>query len=1806
MTNVKKNFRSALSVVMCICMLIGLLPAFELQSTALSTSVSTLSQLVSALEDSSVNEIIVTQTITLTDGTELYANGKTVRAQVTGVDEQGIVQTGSTYNVFKTAANATVHVYDMVIMGGSVTAVVNETGKLYLDNVTITRSGSATNPGGGIVNGVQKLRNNKNQNHKTAYVVMTNSSIVRNVAIYGGGFMNYGTLIMDGCSLSENRSINKAGGGGAGENEGYAYLNNCTVANNTSSEIGGGINVCKGGELYVMNCTFTGNVTYNNTTGGQNYGGAVGVNDSCIFKAVNSIFANNYYINKNTETVIPCDIGMYNSSNIYANNSIIGTVAGGTPHLEDCSNNTDGLFAAYVTGNVLAGDGTESTADFSKPAVVQNASGELYTPVNGDYQGEIEGVPTYFDYSNLDDIRMYFTDDEGNDTTFFAGSGTEPTDMPVGDALDDTDRDTSLIGSSNSLGEGKTIYTIKVVASQHGKIKGGTIYGDSYIVVSDGSVVSVEEIVTVTLEATPDNGYYFDKWEILEGGSGSSELDQLASEIAVLQAQVTKITDAVTETTEQKEAVEENIGDADKTSIWGVGNKRTLVTDTNTLVTTLNGYKTSFSSYSDVVSAITAANLSTKYYNRNTKYSTWCNSAVTLATNVTTLLNAHLTEVQTQLAAKQAEYNAAVAAANADTGINPGNNPMEFVVNTNLSLKADFVASAPDYTVTFHSNTEPDTTVTQSFAAGHYTQNLTANTFTNEGQPFLGWALAYCGDVAYADGASFTASGNADLYARWGYTVEFNANGGRNVPDSQIKNPGEALNLSTVAPTRDGYTFKGWGLAADATDAILQPGDVYGVDKNVVLYAIWEQLKVPTVINSTLDDGYLNVPYQGAIVTDQEAIFVLADGATLPEGLTIGKDGTITGTPTSTGTYTFDISVYNKDDIALNNSETITISITISDPKAALQELVDRANEVDRDKYTGETAQNLQDAIDEGQSVLDDDNATTAEINEAIEALQDALNQLALDKTALAAAIAQGNAIVNDPAEAAKYTAETLAVLENALTAGEIVYENTKATAEQIAQATQAILDAINSLSRNVDRDDLQDLVDQANAINQDDYTDDSADDLQDAIDAAQAVLDDPNATDDEISEAYNTLEDAINNLKPDKSELEQAIADGNDIVNGDTSAYNPTSVQALEDAIAAGEAVDADPDATVQEIKDATDAIRDALKDLLNEAIDNANNTDTTGMTPESIQAIEDAISDAEDVINNSDSTPEEIADAIQAIEDAINNLTPDKTELADAIADGTEIVNGDTSAYDPTSVQDLEDAIAAGQTVYDDPDATVQEIKDATDAIRNALEDLLEEAIDNAEDIVNNNSDDYTPESIQDLEDAISDAEDVINNSDSTPEEIADAIQAIEDAINNLTPDKTELADAIADGTEIVNGDTSAYDPTSVQNLEDAIAAGQTVYDDPDATVQEVKDATDAIRNALEDLLEEAIDNANNTDTTGMTPDSVKDLEDAINNAEDVINNPDSTPDDIKNAIDAIEDAINNLTPDKTELEEAIAAGNDILGGDTEKFTPESVQALEDAIAQGEAVDADPDATVEEIKAATDAIKDALNNLLEEAVDDANAKDPSNYTPESAQALEDAVDAAEAVLNNPDSTPEEIADAIKALEDVLDSLELTKITPKDDSAIIVDRPDVDTDYTYLVGLDPEANSVDDLKAKLENDGTTILVFRGDNQLGANDLVGTGCIVKCVAKSDPSIVYEVATVVLYGDVNGDGLINDNDYQNIKSTAFVGARAITPDTVYYFAADLNGDKTLDAFDCYIHNCIMLGCNSFNQGVILFR
>ena len=71
------------------------------------------------------------------------------------------------------------------------------------------------------------------------------------------------------------------------------------------------------------------------------------------------------------------------------------------------------------------------------------------------------------------------------------------------------------------------------------------------------------------------------------------------------------------------------------------------------------------------------------------------------------------------------------------------------------------------------------------------------------------------------------------------YTVSYNANGGSGAPSSQTKTYGVTLTLSSVVPTRSGYTFMGWGTTSSSTSASYSAGGSYTNNASITLYAIW-------------------------------------------------------------------------------------------------------------------------------------------------------------------------------------------------------------------------------------------------------------------------------------------------------------------------------------------------------------------------------------------------------------------------------------------------------------------------------------------------------------------------------------------------------------------------------------------------------------------------------------------------------------------------------------------------------------------------------------------------------------------------------------------------------------------------------------------------------------------------------------------------------------------------------------------------------------------------------------------------------
>ena len=74
------------------------------------------------------------------------------------------------------------------------------------------------------------------------------------------------------------------------------------------------------------------------------------------------------------------------------------------------------------------------------------------------------------------------------------------------------------------------------------------------------------------------------------------------------------------------------------------------------------------------------------------------------------------------------------------------------------------------------------------------------------------------------------------------YTVSYDANGGTSAPESQKKVEGVALRLSTDSPQNTiRYNFIGWSTNPNATTPEYYGGDLFEIDADTTLYAVWEE-----------------------------------------------------------------------------------------------------------------------------------------------------------------------------------------------------------------------------------------------------------------------------------------------------------------------------------------------------------------------------------------------------------------------------------------------------------------------------------------------------------------------------------------------------------------------------------------------------------------------------------------------------------------------------------------------------------------------------------------------------------------------------------------------------------------------------------------------------------------------------------------------------------------------------------------------------------------------------------------------------
>mgnify|MGYP005759164639 FL=1 len=213
--------------------------------------------------------------------------------------------------------------------------------------------------------------------------------------------------------------------------------------------------------------------------------------------------------------------------------------------------------------------------------------------------------------------------------------------------------------------------------------------------------------------------------------------------------------------------------------------------------------------------------------------------------------------------------------------------------------------------------------------------------------------------------------------------------------------------------------------------------------------------------------------------------------------------------------------------------------------------------------------------------------------------------------------------------------------------------------------------------------------------------------------------------------------------------------------------------------------------------------------------------------------------------------------------------------------------------------------------------------------------------------------------------------------------------------------------------------------YTEESIAALNEAIAAAEVVAADPqsqdqvDAEVKALQAAMDAVKIDVSDL-EALIETAEAMDTTGYTSESVQVLADAIAHAKTVAEAPESVQ-AVADEIVALQTAIDGLVVDTAELEALIAEAKELAA--KEGYTEESIAALNTAIAAAEAVVENPAvedvaAQLEALKAAMDAVKPDTT-ALEAAIAAAEEKlADDKYSPASKAALQAAVDAGKELL--------------------------------------------------------------------------------------------------------------------------------------------------------------------------------------------
>ena len=630
------------------------------------------------------------------------------------------------------------------------------------------------------------------------------------------------------------------------------------------------------------------------------------------------------------------------------------------------------------------------------------------------------------------------------------------------------------------------------------------------------------------------------------------------------------------------------------------------------------------------------------------------------------------------------------------------------------------------------------------------------------------------------------------------------------------------------------------------------------------------------------------------------------------------------------------------------------------------------------------------------------------------------------------AALAKGAQVAEDKNATEAAVQEAISALEQAL--------------ERKSNSQLLLVNQVDKTALRAARRGLQDLLSQKPDLS--DKTPASIRDYQEVLEEAETELDllsslieDPNTAENEMNDALVQSQTTKANLraaiaalapKADKVALEQALSQINQPI--DLAGKTPNSVTAFEEAkkanqVSRDQAIqkaqdvmldeNATPEAVSQaltELKAAQAKLDQARAKLVNQSDKSAlkqaraaldtilqAQADLTNKTPQSIGAYERArqaaqaqVQDAQAIIADTNATPSAVAEAVNKIKEAQASLKAAQEGLTNQ-ADKTKLVQALATLKQPISTE--------GKTPK------------SIQAFNQARNDQLAQ-----------------------VEAAKNEAERIIANQDASPEQVSQALQAIQEAQSQINQAKALLvnqADKSALEQAKQNLDTAIQatpnltnkTPQSVQAYEQAkadaqaaVQAGQAIIADLNASPEAVEAAKTRITQA-QAALKTAQDNLRDKANKA-----------GLQSALTALNAPISTAGKTPRSIDAFRTQESGY---QSELDAAKQAAQSVLA-DENAIASQVAQALEQVQAIQAKVNAAKTLLVDQAdKSALTSERTKLQNEVAKAPDLANKTPQSIATYETAKTQADAALAkALSVQNDLNATPAQVQEAVNQLK--------------------------------------------------------------------------------------------------------------------------------------------------------------------------